>query len=218
MRAAPIAPPPVHPPKSLTPAQAAARQAERRIQTATTLAIVVTIGAWLAGLLLQSRVTGSTALFSDSTTGISVRYPTGWLIAQGKPDAPYVFQAQDLSAIPFKTALRLSILTLGPNATIDDVTALLTVQRAQSLVSYHTLGVASIRLPDGTLATRLSYAYAESDPNPFLSSVPVVVRADDVIIQAQGQALIASYTAATDQYAADQRYFLAFLGSLHYQH
>ncbi len=170
--------------------------------------------ALIAGLLLRSSVEGATQLFVDNATGIAARYPTGWLLDRGAPSANFVFQVEDPTALSFKTTLSVAIQPIGPNATVYDVAELLTLKQAQTLAAYHYLGLAPVQLPNGTAATRLSFAYAASDANPFLGSVPVVVRADDVIVLSHGQAIIAAYQADAQSFTANERYFTAFLRTL----
>jgi hypothetical protein len=187
-----------------------------RQRWATFLTIGVTVMALLAGLLLRSSVEGATQLFVDSATGIAARYPADWLLERGAPGADFVFRVEDPTALAFKTTLSVSIQPIGPNATVYDVAELLTLKQAQTLAAYHYLGLAPIQLANGTAATRLSYAYAASAADPFLGSVPVVVQADDVIVLSHGQAIVAGYQSDAQSYAANQRYFVAFLRALTY--
>lgn len=185
-----------------------------RQRWATFLTIGLTVMALIAGLLLRSSVEGATRLFGDSATGIAARYPAGWLLERGAPDADFVFRVEDPTALSFKTTISIAIEPVGPNATVYDVAELLTLKQAQTLAAYHYLGLTPTQLPNGTAATQLSYAYASSAADPFLGSVPVVVRADDVIILSHGQAIIAGYQADAQLYSANQRYFTAFLRTL----
>jgi hypothetical protein len=185
-----------------------------RQRWATFLTIGITATALLSGLLMKSSVEGATQLFTDSVTGITARYPGGWLLERGAPDADFVFRVEDPTALSFKTSLSVAIEPIGPNATVYDMAELLTLKQAQTLAAYHYLGLTPIQLPNGTAATRLSFAYAASVADPFLSSVPVVVRADDVIVLSHGQAIVAGYQADAQSYIANQRYFTAFLRTL----
>ena len=185
-----------------------------RQRWATFLTIGLTGTALLGGLLLRSSVEGATQLFVDSATGIAARYPDGWLLERGAPDSDFVFRVEDPTALSFKTTLSVAIEPVGPNATVYDVAELLTLKQAQTLAAYHYLGLAPTQLPNGTAATQLNYVYASSAADPFLASIPVVVRADDVIVLSHGQAIIVSYQADAQSYDANQRYFTAFLRTL----
>ena len=187
-----------------------------RQRWATLLTIALTTFALIGGVILRASVIGATQAFVDSAAGIAARYPTGWLIERGATGADFVFRAEDPAALPFKTTLGVAILAIGPNATVNDVAQLLTVQRAQTLAAYRSLGIDAYTLPNGTPATRIQYAYAAVDPNPFLSAVPVVVRAEDIIILSQSQAIIASYMSEAQTFADNEPYFTAFLRGLTY--
>ena len=185
-------------------------------QWTTFFSIALTVIALIGGLFLRARLQGSTSAYQDTATGIGVNYPTGWIVSTGTVSSNYVFLAEDPAAIDFKTNLSVAILPIGPNATIGDVTQLLTLRHAQIYAAYHTLSITTIPLTSSTTATDVSYAYAYTDPNPFLSSVPVVVRADDVIILSHGEAIVVGYAANAQTYSTDRHYFDAFLRSLRY--
>ena len=187
-----------------------------RQRWATLLTFALTGFALIGGVVLRASVIGGTQAFVDSAAGIAARYPTGWLIERGTTGADFVFHAEDPAALPFKTTLSVAILPIGPNATVNDVAQLLTVKRAQTLAAFRSLGTDVYALPNGTPATRLEYAYAAVDPNPFLSAAPVVVRAEDIIILSHGQAVIASYLSEAQTFADNEHYFTAFLRGLTY--
>ena len=187
-----------------------------RQRWATLFTIVLTGLAMLGGVILRASVIGATQAFIDRAAGISARYPAGWLIERGTSGSQFVFRTEDPAALPFKTTLGVSILPIGPNATVYDVAQLLTVQRAQTLAAYRSLGTDVYVLPNGTSATRIQYAYAAIDPNPFLNAVPVVVRAEDIIILSHSQAIIASYLSESRAFTDNEHYFISFLRGLIY--
>ncbi len=187
-----------------------------RQRWATYFTIALTIAALVGGALLRANVENATLPFSDKKTGIAVRYPAAWLLERGIPGSDFVVRAQDTAAMPFKTTLSVSILPFGPNATVSDVTLFLAVKRAQSLSSYRSLGSSLMTLPNGVQATQLRYAYAASESNPFLSSVPMVISASDVIVLTKGQAIIVTYLADAQTFDRNQHYFTEFLRRLEF--
>lgn len=186
----------------------------RRQRLATYLVIAITAAALGAGALLRVSVEDATFPFIDQTTGITARYPANWLIERGSARAEYVMRAQDPAALPFKTTLAIAVLPIGPDATVYDVTEYLTVKRAASLSSYRSLDIMPTRLPNGTPATQMRYAYAASENNPSLKSLPIAVSATDVIVLTKGQAIIISYLADVGSFDHNQHYFAAFLRRL----
>jgi hypothetical protein len=187
-----------------------------RQRWATLLTIALTGLALIGGVILRGSVIGATQAFVDRAAGVSARYPAGWLIERGTTGSNFVFRAEDSAALSFKTTLSVAILPIGPNATVYDVIQILTVQRAQTLAAYRSLSTDTYPLPNGAPATRIQYAYASIDPDPFLSAVPVVVRAEDVIILSHSQAIIASYLSEAQTFTDNERYFITFLRGLTY--
>lgn len=187
-----------------------------RQRWAMLLTVVVFGLALLGGVIIRSSVSGATQGFADSAAGVAARYPAGWLIEHGASGSNFVFRAENAAALSFKTTLSVAVLPIGPNATVYDIAQLLTIQRAQTLAAYRSLSTDPYTLPNGSAATRIQYAYAAVDPDPFLSAVPVVVRAEDVIILSHSQAIIISYLSDAQRFAADEHYFTAFLRSLSY--
>ena len=147
-------------------------------------------------------------------TGISTRYPTNWLLERGSTASDFVFRAQDSAALPFKTTLSVSIVPIGPNATVYDVAELLTLRRAQSLASYTSLSITPITLANGSAATQMNYAFAAPKTNPVLQSLPIVVSASDVIVLSKGQAIIATFQSDAQTVDQNRHYFDAFLRRL----
>ncbi len=187
-----------------------------RQRAASYLTIAIVALALIGGVLLRSSVENATSFFSDKVTGISARYPAGWFLEQGSAGQDFVFRAQDPASLPFKTTLAVSILPVGGSATVYDVAELLTVRRAGSLPSFHTLAITPITLPNGLAATRIDYAYAATDPNPYLQSLPIVVSATDVVVLSRQQAIIASFQSDATTVEKNRHYFNAFLARLQF--
>ncbi len=185
-----------------------------RQRWATWLTFALAFAALVGGVLLRSNTENATFPFSDTKTGLAVRYPANWLLERGTERDDFVMRAQDPAAIPFKTTISLSSLLLGQDANVYDVTELLSVRRAAALSSYRTLDISAITLPDGLQATQMTYSYASAEVNPSLKSIPVMVRAADVIILNKGQAIVATYLADAQSYDQNQHYFGEFLRRL----
>lgn len=184
-----------------------------RQRIATYLALLTTLLALIGGVLLRNNVESAAWLFVDSKVGISARYPAGWLLERGDLDEAFVMKVQDPSALPFKTTLSITVVTNGPDATITDITDLLTVRRASQLSSYKTLTIEPTTFAGG-VATRMTYAYATTDTNPALKSLPIIVEGIDVIFVVRGQTYIITFLSDTNVIDRNQRYFDLFLNRL----
>ncbi len=185
-----------------------------RQRWASYLTIAVAIAGVLGGLLLRSNIVNATARFENKQTGIAVRYPVDWLLEQGQDD--FVIRAQDPAAIPFKTTLQIALMPIGEGARVAYILDLLNINRAASLPAYRPLEIAPIMLPNGAQGTQMTYAYVASEANPFLQTVPIVVRAVDVVVIRSSQAVIITYQADSQSFERDRHYFDTFLRTLEF--
>ncbi|HEX3052986.1 MAG TPA: hypothetical protein VHP83_20175 [Aggregatilineaceae bacterium] len=143
------------------------------------------------GLSMRDNALNATIEFEDLEAGVRVQVPTSWLLTSGAAD--YVVRAEDPNALPFKTLLQVSVLPVGPDATPNNVLDVLNIQRSERLATYHEISRTDETLRDGSAAKRLTYAYTEFERNPFLQSLPLVVKGVDVVVLRGSQAVIITY-------------------------
>lgn len=156
----------------------------------TYLALAVAAALLALGLTLKNNALSATQEFEDLEAGVRAQVPAGWLIdSQGDE---YVFRAQDPNALPFKTILQVSVLTVGDDATPNIVLDLLNMQRAPRFSTYREISRTDETLR-GDPAKRMVYAYTQDERNPFLATVPIVVQGVDVVVLRRGQAVIITY-------------------------
>ncbi len=183
----------------------------------TILAAFIGIGG---GMLLRNQNLDATNRYENQTVGIIARYPANWLLeeSQEPTKADFVFRVQDPESIPFKTALQVSLLIVGPGAHPADIPDLLNMTRAGSFSAYRPLEIAQITLPDGTSGIQMHYAYVSSETNQFLQSVPIVVEALDVIAvkKNSNQAVVITFRSDSQFFEQNRHYFDNFLKSLQY--
>lgn len=184
-----------------------------RQRLATWLAIGLTVVALTGGLLLRTNIESGSILLTDNRVGVALRYPSNWLLERGESGGELIMRAEDPAALPFKTTLSLSVLTTGPDASVNDVTDLLTIRRAGQLPSYTTLDVTPTTL-SGRPATRLDYAYATTETNPALRTLPVIVLGTDIIVTLRGQTYVVTYLTEARSAERNQRYFDLFVRRL----
>ncbi len=175
------------------------------------LALGTTLLALLGGLALRESVLTETVFYEDPAAGISAQRPANWLVdAQGD----YVFRVQDPAARPFKTALQVAVITIGPDATGRNVLDTLTLKRSAVLSGYRVLSVADpVATPHGPGA-EMRYAFVASDASPFLETLPVVVMGVDVVYRKGDQAVVVSYMAEAEEFDRQYFRFEQFLASL----
>lgn len=155
------------------------------------LAIVVAVVLCFIGLTLRNSTLNATQTFENLEAGIRAQIPSGWLVDTGSEE--YILLAEDPAALPFKTQLQISVLTVGPDATPRNVIDLLDIQRATRLPAYRVIQRTDTTLRDGSPAIRMRYAYTQDERNPFLESLPVVVEGVDVVVLRRSQAVIVTY-------------------------
>jgi hypothetical protein len=181
---------------------------------ASYLTIIVTIVGLAGGFFLRTRTLEATDRFENKEAGIAVQYPTNWLLEENGSD--FVLRARDQAAVPFKTTLQISLLTVGSGARLSDIPDLLNITRALTLSTYQPLGIQPITLPNGAQALQMDYAYVASETNPFLQSLPIVVQARDVIVLRSNQALIVTFRSDAQSFNQNQHYFDSFLKALEF--
>lgn len=156
----------------------------------TYLALVMAVGVWVVGITLRNGALSATAQYEDLEAGVRAQLPAGWLLNTEDPDV--VFRAEDPDALPFKTTLEVSAITVGPDATPNTVLDILNLARAPRFSTYRELSRTATTLRDDP-AMRMTYAYTQDERDPFQASVPLVVQGVDVVVLRRGQAVIITY-------------------------
>ncbi|HML22509.1 MAG TPA: hypothetical protein PKD09_12725 [Aggregatilinea sp.] len=157
----------------------------------TYLALFSAVVALFVGITLRNNALNATTTFEDLESGIRAQIPRGWLVESGS--GSLVFSAEDAAATPFKTLLQVSIIPVGSDATPRNVVDQINIERAQQFSSYRRMTQTEQILRDGSAAIRMTYTYAQSEPNPFLESPTIAVEGVDVVILRGVQAVIVTY-------------------------
>ncbi|NJL93868.1 MAG: hypothetical protein HC915_09115 [Anaerolineae bacterium] len=185
----------------------------RRSQVVNSLVILlVAAGLMGIGVLMRSSTLAATQELVQDEAGIRAQIPVNWLVDTDDPR--FVLQAQDPSAVPFKTTLRVAILPVGEGASPRNVVEFLILQRA-ALSAFRVLSIESITLNEQS-ALEMNYAYVEEEPNPFLSALPVVVQGRDVVVIRGQQAIVATFLEERSRFIANEFLFDNFLTTLEY--
>ena len=188
-----------------------------RQRWASYLTLLAALVGVLGGALLHNQALNATQVFENKEAGISARYPTNWLLQEGKTVGgalDFVFRAQDPSALPFKTTLQVSLIPVGPQARASDIPDLLNMSRATAYAAYRPLSIVPVALTNDIHGIQMTYAYVSTETNQFLQSVPIAVEAQDVIVLHSSRAVIITYQADSQTFDGNHHYFDNFLTSL----
>ena len=170
----------------------------------------------LFGWVVKISVEGREVDFVDEETGIGLNYPKAWITMPPKDALLSVSDPQSLSTFKAKMTVRTYEWSadVGVNSFITD----LTVERKESVSLYRILSMNPFQLRN-VEATKLEYAYAV-DPlklSVAAISIPIVVRAFDVIVSKNNKMYVFTFEAEEKEYKDNIKRFHAIAQSIHLQ-
>jgi hypothetical protein len=169
---------------------------------------------FFVGINLRDSTLNATRQYTNLEAGIRVEYPQNWLI---DADGDYVFRVRDVSQIGYPTTIQISVRPVGADTPPRYIFDALTLNRSQTLASYSVLASGlSFILPDETEASAMEYTFVASGNNPFLQSVPIVVRGVDILTIRRGQAIIVTFLSESNSYNQNYAVFQRFINSLEF--
>lgn len=186
-------------------------RAQRRDRWVSWIVLGILVIALILGWVVKTLAESRTITYNDGA--IRIQYPDGWFKAQAS--APALLQVEDKWARPFRTTLRLEKRPLSPDAPkpLALLQQTLTLERARNLTAYRVLETEE-SVPIGSYtALHVTFAYVETNPDPFMETVPVVMHGEDYIIPDGNQAYVFTLTAAEANYAQAQRSLQNFVRS-----
>lgn len=173
---------------------------------------LATVGAVLLGLALREGTLNQQWQYNSRVAGIEASYPSGWLVDEG---GDYVARISDPKARPFKTQYIINVVPAGGEASVRNVLDNLTLQRSADLAAYRVLSVEDVTV-GGVPRTEMRFAFVDSDPNPFIQRLPVVVLGLDVIILDDDRAIVVTFMAEETEFPRILDDFERFLASMRY--
>jgi len=187
-------------------------RAGRRDRSVSWVVVAVTVVALILGWFVKSAAEGRTVLYEAD--GLRVRYPANWVRAEVQ--SPALLQVEDRWAVPTSTTLRLERrpVPAGFEKILPTIQNSLALQRGRGWTAYRMLGSDGSVEVNGTTGMRVTFAYVETNPNPFLDTVPVVMYGEDYLFPVGEQVYVVTLTAAEANYAQAQKALSAFLRSL----
>lgn len=176
------------------------------------LVVLVTVSALSLGLLLRQRSISDTWRYTNAQAGIEVAYPAGWMTDE---QGNYLVRLIDPRARPYKTQYVIRVVPVAGQTSIRNILDNLTLQRSVELSAYRVFEVAEANA-GGRYVTRMQFAFVQTDANPFIERLPVVVQGEDVVILDADRAIIVTLMADRESYAENVESFEEFVGSLRY--
>ena len=177
------------------------------------LTLAIGVLALLYGLNMRNSALNATVVYNNVQAGIRAEYPRNWLLDQ---DGDYVFQVRDMSRVGYKTTIRVATRPVSSSMSERNVLDSLNITRPLNLSTYTPLSFESYVLPDESPGTAMTYSFVETETNPFLASLPVVVSGLDILTIRGGQALIITFRADAATFDEDIAIFNRFLRSLEF--
>lgn len=174
------------------------RELQERAQRRDRWVDVVVTGVFVVALALGwgLKTSAEARSVSFEGDGVTAQYPSGWVRAD--VEAPAVLQVEDRLATPFRTTITVQRRPLPPG----DVDALATVhstmvlERGPQWTAFRVLNTREEAVVGGRSGMQATYAYVESNPNPFLETLPVVIEGKDFLFEVGDQAYVVTLTAA----------------------
>jgi hypothetical protein len=168
---------------------------------------VLVIVALVVGWFLKGAFQYQMGVFTDPDSGLTFQYPADWFLESNQAqigDEGVILTVSDAqSESAFSTAFSVRVKTVKEETTAADQAELWILQRGEGLTKYRVLGKEPSQVA-GQEAVTIDYGYVE-DPlrsSALSVSLPVVVRAVDVVFLRDKQVYILTF--ASDQLAFDK--------------
>jgi hypothetical protein len=171
-------------------------------------------GLFVIALLLGWAVKAAAEARAVSTEvdGVRLRYPAGWVRVSADP--PVLLQVEDWVG-PARATLIVQRRPLPPgDKPLAAIQQTLALERARTWTAYRVLDIISSALIEGRPGMRATFAYVETNPNPFLQTMPVVMHGEDDIVPVGNEAYIVTLTAPEEKFVSAQAHLRTLLLSL----
>ncbi len=188
------------------------QRAQQRDRQADWLVILVLTAALLLGWAVKTVVENRTILYQFNE--LSMRYPVDWVSADVQP--PLILHVRDRWTSASRATLILQRRPLPPagEKPVSTVQQVLALERGSQWTAYRVLNVEEDTPVAGHTGMHVTFAYVETNPNPFLETLPVVIYGEDFLFSVGDQVYIVTFTAAEAHYARARRALQIFLRSL----
>lgn len=168
------------------------------------------------GWFIKATVEGRETAFSDDESGVTLKYPKGW---RNLPQNGTILSVSNPQcASTFKTKFTFSVHSWGEEVGVNNFITDLSVKRSNSVALYRIITRTPVELSSSE-ATKLEYAYA-IDPVRMRAgavSIPIVVRAFDIIVPKDNQMYVFTFAADEKEYKKNLAKFLSIADSIRIQ-
>jgi hypothetical protein len=186
-----------------------------RIRQLDLLVIAVVAALLVGGWQLGKRWGMATDIYVSATTGLSLRYPQGWLCAEStaleEGELARVECVDPYSEGAAKARLRVVVVEVPPEAAAFGVAAYLSLNRPHDEPLYSEISGADAPL-SGNPGRRTEYAYAWSEP--LSHDVPAVLHALEAYALKGNRLYTVTYASEKDAFEKDRRRIEYILGSV----
>jgi hypothetical protein len=173
--------------------------------------MAVGIAIFALGLSVRNAALTATSVYENLQVGILAHYPRGWLL---DTEGDYVFRVRDMSRPGFKTTIQISVQPASDDTTARSIADRLAFTRARVYIDYNILSTEDYALRSDLVAQAVDYTYAIRETGAFLQNLPEVVRGQDILTIARGQAIIITFRAESSVYEREYQHFRQFLREL----
>jgi hypothetical protein len=178
------------------------------------LVMLFAVFAFVIGINLRDSALNAIWIYTNTEAGIRAKYPQNWLI---DTDGDYVFRVRDISKTGYPTTIQVSVRPVSADTPPRYIFDALTLSRSQTLASYNVLASnIEFVLPDESVATIMNYTFAATENDPFLESVPIVIRGQDILTIRRGQAIIITFLTESVAYQQNYAIFERFINNLEF--
>lgn len=168
---------------------------------------VLVIVALVVGWFLKGAFQYQMEVFTDPDTGLTFRYPASWFLESNQAqigDEGVILTVSDAhSESAFNTAFSVRLKAVEEETTAVDQAEIWIMRRGEELTKYRVLSKELSQVA-GQEAVTIDYGYVE-DPlrsSALSVSLPVVVRAVDVVFIRDGKVYTLTFT--SDQLVFDE--------------
>jgi len=176
------------------------------------LVVVISAAAIGMGLFVRQLSTTQTWFYESRAGGVTVRYPAGWLVEEQSNN---LVKFLDPQSRPFKTQFVITVVPTGVRADVRTALDRITLQRSRELAAYRILGIAGFA-DRSAQQTRISFAFVDTDPNPYIERLPIVVFGEDIIFVDGNRAIVLTYMASQQGDGFVKQSFEQFVASLRF--